>query len=60
MFNFVIQLGAILAVLILYRKRFYFWGRGKSREEKRDALSLVGKIAVAVSLRHGSTDTATW
>ncbi len=47
MFNFVIQLGAILAVLILYRKRFYFWGRGMSREEKRDALSLVGRIAVA-------------
>lgn len=47
MFNFVIQLGAILAVLILYRKRFYFLGRGKSRAEKRSILSLAWNIVIA-------------
>ena len=47
MFNFVIQLGAILAVLILYRKRFYILGHGKSREERREMLSLAGKIVLA-------------
>ena len=47
MFNFVIQLGAILAVGLLYWERFNVFSRKKSRAEKRDCLSLAGKIVVA-------------
>lgn len=48
MFDVVIQLGAILAVVVYYRKRLFynlFWGQG---EERRRSLSLWIKAVVGV------------
>ena len=47
MFNFVIQLGAILAVGILYWESFNVFSKKKSRKEKTACLSLAGKVLVA-------------
>ena len=47
LFEVVIQLGAILAVVIMYFKTICPWGFGKSKEETKDTLNLWGKIIVA-------------
>lgn len=47
LFEVVIQLGAILAVVIMYFKTIFPWGFGKSKEETKDTLNLWGKIIVA-------------
>ena len=47
LFEVVIQLGAILAVVIIYFKTIFPWGFGKSKEETKDTLNLWGKILVA-------------
>lgn len=47
LFEVVIQLGAIIAVVIMYFKTICPWGLGKSREETKDTLNLWGKILVA-------------
>lgn len=47
LFEVVIQLGAILAVVIIYFKTIFPWGFGKSKEETKDTLNLWGKIIVA-------------
>ncbi|MBE6597114.1 MAG: undecaprenyl-diphosphate phosphatase, partial [Ruminococcaceae bacterium] len=43
LFEVVIQLGAVLAVALLYFSRLNPLSRGKSREEKRATLSLLLK-----------------
>lgn len=48
MFNVVIQLGAILAVLVIYFNRLNPWEPSKTEEEKRGTWSLWGKVIVAV------------
>lgn len=48
MFNVVIQLGAILAVLVIYFNRLNPWAPSKTREEKHATWSLWGKVIVAV------------
>lgn len=47
LFEVVIQLGAILAVVIIYFKTICPWGFGKSKEDTKDTLNLWGKILVA-------------
>ena len=47
MFDFVIQLGAIMAVVFLYFGRLNFLSRDKSRGEKREIFSLIGRLIVA-------------
>ncbi len=47
-FLYVIQLGAILAVICMYFNRLNPFSCKKSREEKRSALSLWGKVLVGV------------
>ena len=47
LFEVVIQLGAILAVVILYFKTIFPWGFGKTKEDTKDTLNLWGKILVA-------------
>ena len=47
MFNVVIQLGAILAVVIIYFKTICPFGFGKNKEERKQTWSLWGKILVA-------------
>ncbi len=47
MFQVVIQLGAILAVVILFWQRLWPFSRKKTREERRDTWQLWFKIAVA-------------
>lgn len=47
LFEVVIQLGAILAVVIMYFKTIFPWGFGKSKEDTLDTLNLWGKIIVA-------------
>lgn len=47
LFEVVIQLGAILAVVLMYFKTIFPWGFGKSKEETKDTLNLWGKIIVA-------------
>ena len=47
MFDFVIQLGAIMAVVFLYFGRLNFLSRAKSRGEKREIFSLLGRLVVA-------------
>ncbi len=48
MFNVVIQLGAILAVLVIYFNRLNPWAPSKTEEEKHGTWSLWGKVIVAV------------
>ena len=47
LFEVVIQLGAILAVVVVYFKTIFPWGFGKSKEDTKDTLNLWGKIIVA-------------
>ena len=47
MFDFVIQLGAIMAVVVLYFGNLNFFSRKKSREEKAEIFSLIGKLIIA-------------
>ena len=47
MFEVVIQLGAILAVVILFWGRLWPFGRRKSPLEKRETWSLWGKVVIA-------------
>lgn len=47
LFEVVIQLGAILAVVCLYFKTLCPWGFGKNKEDTKNTLSLWGKIIVA-------------
>jgi len=47
LFEVVIQLGAIMAVVVLYFKTIFPWGFGKSKKETKDTLNLWGKIIVA-------------
>lgn len=47
LFEVVIQLGAILAVVIIYFKTIFPWGFGKTKEDTKNTLNLWGKILVA-------------
>ena len=47
MFEVVIQLGAIFAVVILFWGKLWPFGKGKSQEEKRGTWSLWGKVLIA-------------
>ncbi|HIS18997.1 MAG TPA: undecaprenyl-diphosphate phosphatase [Candidatus Coprovivens excrementavium] len=47
LFEVVIQLGAILAVVIMYFKTILPWGFGKTKKDTKDTLNLWGKILVA-------------
>lgn len=47
LFEVVIQLGAIMAVVIIYFKTIFPWGFGKSKKETNRTLNLWGKILVA-------------
>ncbi len=48
MFEVVIQLGAVLAVVVLYFKRLNPFAPSKSKDERRDTWDLLIKIVVAV------------
>lgn len=48
MFDVVIQLGAILSVIVYFRKRLFPWGTDKTYVEKKKILSLWGKTIVGV------------
>ena len=47
LFEVVIQLGAILAVVIMYFKTIFPWGFGKTKEDTKNTFNLWGKIIVA-------------
>ena len=47
LFEVVIQLGAILAVVLIYFKTIFPWGFGKTKEYTKDTFNLWGKIIVA-------------
>ena len=47
LFEVVIQLGAILAVVIIYFKTLFPWGFGKTKKETKSSLNLWLKIIVA-------------
>ena len=47
LFQVVIQLGAILAVIVMYFKTIFPWGFGKDKKETKQTLNLWGKILVA-------------
>ena len=47
MFEVVIQLGAILAVVLIYFKEIFPWGFGKDKKDTKKTLNLWGKILVA-------------
>lgn len=47
MFNVVIQLGAIMAVVVIYFDKLYPFKRGKSKKEVRRTWQLWAKVAVA-------------
>ena len=48
MFDVVVQLGSILAVLVIYFHRLNPWSRRKTVEEKKYTLTMWGKILLAV------------
>ena len=48
MFLYVIQLGAILAVLVLFWNRLYPFSRSKSKEERGSILRLWGMVLIGV------------
>lgn len=47
LFEVVIQLGAILAVVLMYFKTIFPWGFGKTKEDTKDTFALWGKILIA-------------
>lgn len=47
LFEVVIQLGAILAVVLIYFKELFPWGFGKTKKDTVNILNLWGKILVA-------------
>lgn len=47
LFEVVIQLGAILAVVIVYFKTIFPWGFGKKKKDTQETFNLWGKIIVA-------------
>lgn len=47
LFEVVIQLGAILAVVIMYFKTIFPFGFGKSKQDTKDTFNLWGKIIIA-------------
>ena len=47
LFEVVIQLGAILAVVIMYFKTIFPFGFGKTKQDTKDTFNLWGKIIVA-------------
>lgn len=47
LFEVVIQLGAILAVVIMYFKTIFPFGFGKTKQDTKDTFNLWGKILVA-------------
>lgn len=47
LFEVVIQLGAILAVVLIYFKELFPWGFNKTKEDSMNTLNLWGKILVA-------------
>lgn len=47
LFEVVIQLGAIMAVVLIYFKTIFPWGFGKSKQDTKKTLNLWGKILVA-------------
>ena len=47
LFEVVIQLGAILAVVVMYFKTIFPWGFGKDNSETKKTFNLWGKIIVA-------------
>ena len=46
MFEVVIQLGAIFAVVVIYFKDLFPWGFGKSKNDTKETFNLWGKIIV--------------
>lgn len=46
MFEVVIQLGAIFAVVVIYFKDLFLWGFGKSKNDTKETFNLWGKIIV--------------
>lgn len=47
LFEVVIQLGAILAVVVIYFKTIFPWGFNKTKQETKNTLNLWGKIIIA-------------
>lgn len=47
LFEVVIQLGAILAVILIYFKVIFPWGKNKTKEDTKNIFNLWGKILVA-------------
>ena len=47
LFEVVIQLGAILAVVVIYFKTLFPWGFGKDKEDTKNTLSLWVKVILA-------------
>ena len=47
LFEVVIQLGAIMAVVVMYFKVIFPWGFGKGKKETKETFNLWGKIIVA-------------
>ena len=47
LFEVVIQLGAILAVVLLYFKKIFPWGFGKTKKDTKNTFGLWGKILIA-------------
>ncbi len=47
LFEVVIQLGAILAVVLIYFKTIFPWGFGKNKQDTVNTLNLWGKVLVA-------------
>lgn len=47
MFGVVIQLGAILAVAVLFRSKLLPFGKGKTEEQKRSTWRLWGRVLIA-------------
>ena len=48
MFEVVIQLGSILAVVVLFFHKLNPFSPKKSSEEKRDTFSLLGKVIIGI------------
>ncbi len=47
MFEVVIQLGAILAVIVVFWKRLIPFGKSKTEQDKKDTWALWGKVVIA-------------